>query len=72
VINGFHKSDMFKKYAISLAENKPLSITSLRDLEANTKALGISRGAVAKAIKQVRRKADTCVYLCVSSRRLVF
>jgi len=52
IINGFHKSDMFKKYAITLAESKPLSITSLRDLEANSKALGISRGAVAKAIKQ--------------------
>ena len=58
---------MFKKYAITLAENKPLSITSLRDLEANTKALGISKGAVAKAIKQVRREVDAFLNLCVSS-----
>ena len=31
IINAFHKGDMFKKYAIALAEQKPLSNKSLVD-----------------------------------------
>jgi len=50
IINGFHKKDMFKQYAVMLAADKPLSITSLNDFEKNTKMLGMSAGAVSKAL----------------------
>eukprot|EP00285_Hemiselmis_virescens_P003985 CAMPEP_0173414904 /NCGR_PEP_ID=MMETSP1356-20130122/84572_1 /TAXON_ID=77927 ORGANISM="Hemiselmis virescens, Strain PCC157" /NCGR_SAMPLE_ID=MMETSP1356 /ASSEMBLY_ACC=CAM_ASM_000847 /LENGTH=448 /DNA_ID=CAMNT_0014377113 /DNA_START=17 /DNA_END=1363 /DNA_ORIENTATION=+ len=56
LINTFHKGDMFKEYAIALASDKALSVTSLKDFETNTKLLGMSGGAVSKALIQAGKE----------------
>jgi len=53
LINGFHKKDMFKAYAMRLAADKPLSLQALEHFQGMGKKMGINP---AKALQQAAKE----------------